>query len=169
MPDNLHDALGCAQVRETDGDTKPFEQVLVMVRVCTNGGLQCVGVVHAKEPERTSAAVKTRAGPAAVAPLGGAPHDGLTDLSSSATDRERRSASHERRQSGVVVHVGPAFRGAPVEPRPRCRSIHDVLAQAFESTAAAGIDQLVSLHWCMMVETTGRPASNPSKGKRRRS
>ena len=99
-----------------------------------------MGVVHAKEPERTSAAVKTRAGPAAVAPLGGAPHDGLTDLSSSATDRERRSASHERRQSGVVVHVGPAFRGNR-DPRQVVESrdaIPEAVTRVVHRTVSAG-------------------------------
>ena len=41
-------------------------------------------------------------------------------------------------------------------------------AEALETPAVPGIDQLESLHRCIITETTWRPISNPGMGARRR-
>jgi hypothetical protein len=43
-----------------------------------------------------------------------------------------------------------------------------MVAEALETATVARIDQLESVHECMMVETAGRPNSNPVQGSRRR-
>ena len=63
------------------------------------------------------------------------------------------------------VGVGPTRWRPPGKPRTRRRSVDDVLAEALEPPSIAGIDQLESLHGCIITETTGRPTSNPLQGK----